>query len=848
METDPLDDPELPALVSAAMEMRDHGLEPPLEEICCNRPDLIDAVAASIETSERLPLLQTATASHDRFVGRVLDARYRLTARLGAGAMGVVYRGEDLELQRPVAVKILRAALLDEGQAESRFAREAEVLAAIDHAAVVTIYDRGRTGDDDPYLVMELLEGQPLSQLLEEGKRAGATTHSHDTGWIARALGGPESVDEPSYLRTVVRWTADLASGLGAAHSKGIFHRDIKPSNVFVRRDGRPVLVDFGIAARMSHATITHEHSTLGTPAYMAPEALDERSRPDAALDVYGLSATLYHMLTLRPPYTGTPSQIISRLAVKEPPRAKRLREGLPRDLQAILDRGMARRPSDRYASAAELEIDLRAFLDYRPVQARPLSPLGRAWRRARRSPAFWTFASVTALAVVAFFGVQARTAWLERRAREHAELWRHVPPNLTIVKPANRVLSDEEGRAEVAALLDQAAAVCLDPLPTLLIRAAFRLDHGDARGAADDMRRIAASVDTPYAQALADRYRALADRYQALAPARDTVSAGSDAARAPAAASAPMVDTSDLPEPSGRADVYLAAYHAMRAERFDLAQPLLDDPAVEEYAPAQELRALFDARDPHRMYERGLWLEEQLGGRTAMTAHLIGLALVLQKGQESQALAAEVIAEGLELVPRSHALRLNAGLAAWRLGHLDEAREQYRRAIELKPQHDLAYENLTRVLMDAGALGKAQAVVDSAPFDQYRRLVLEGEIEEERAIQHWQADDMERCSEAALRSVAKFDEAAEHGEPVRSARAAISRALVTEDTADVFSGLAQLLRSDPLKWRRLAILLQFMPTELNDTDARALRDYLDALHDVLAGDRATSHPNDAPR
>jgi len=810
MANDPYNDPQLPGLVRSALEMRDEGLEPCFEVICHERPDLRQAVEESVRISRQLPSLRQAAASQDRLRGRVLADRYRLRLRLGAGAMGVVYLAEDQELRRSVAVKILRSELLDEDESEHRFSREAEALAAVQHRAVVAIHDRGRTAEDDPFMVMELLEGQPLNRLLEEGKRV-TNTGGQDTGWLAREL-GVQNLDEPSTIRTMVSWAADLASGLAMAHQSGIYHRDVKPSNVFIRKEGGPVLLDFGIAALANKATITRQDATVGTPAYMAPEALEPDTRPSEALDVYGLSATLYHMLTLRSPYVGSPTQILTQLAIRDPLLARKACPGLPRDLQAILDCGMSRRPGSRYGSASELEADLRAFLDYRPVQARHLSAATRLFRRLARSQAFLAGAAVALVAVLALFGYLGRNAWLEGRREAHHELWRRVPPNLTLVAPSSRVLTPQGGRTEIEDLLNDAAEVCVDVLPTLLVRAAFRLDHGNPQGAAADMRSIADDLDSAYA-------REVARRYEAAAPGDRSV------------------DLSDVGEPRERLDLYLAAFHAMRDRDNARAQELLADPRLSDYLPARELGLVYLARNPQRMFEEGVLVEEALGGRTAFTAYALGLAQLLQKHYER---ALELLREGVDLAPRSARMRVNAAKAAARLGDLEEAREHLRVAIEVDPLYWRPYENLTRLWIDAGEVDLAREVLDTAPEvvdADYAapRAQLLGEILTEQAIQLYVSGRREEATAVAKEAMASFDAAAAHPKFRSTARNAMARALADDEPEAVASALAELIEDDPLHWRRMNILLGWIPEDTEQEDVQVLKRVLRAVSDELA-------------
>ncbi|MEL6715464.1 MAG: serine/threonine-protein kinase, partial [Planctomycetota bacterium] len=452
-----------------------------------------------------------AAAGLDRFAGRTLLDRYRLERRLGAGAMGVVYLGRDLELKRDVAVKILRSALIEAGEAEQRFVREAEVLASLDHPSVVRVFDRGRTQDEDElFLVMEFVEGRTLQELLD--RRRSLPFGGEGSSWLRAALGSDavQSLPDDGFLRLLVRWALDLAGALQLAHDRGVFHRDVKPSNILVGRDGVPRLADFGIAAVGADSTITREGQPLGTPAFTAPEVLEEGSQPGPGLDVYGLSATLYAALAGRPPYQGTPSQVLARLAVKEPDRLDRLDRSLPRDLCAVVEKGMARDPRARYASAAELAGDLRAFLDHRPTKARPVSDVRRWLQRARRSRAVLGAAVASLLILV---GTLGRLAWLSHEATVRAEAFeglRRIPPKLGLAAPENRrSTSDREFRAVLGAL-DEALRSRDFLLPAGPLRAAYLHDHGRAREAAAQARAVADALGTRYSDELARRYAAL--------------------------------------------------------------------------------------------------------------------------------------------------------------------------------------------------------------------------------------------------------------------------------------------------------------------------------------------------
>ncbi|MCA8951995.1 MAG: serine/threonine protein kinase [Planctomycetes bacterium] len=817
------EDPDLPLLVAAAMELRDGGVEPPYEEICRARPDLVEQVRQSVEFAARLPDIARPDQS-------VLGGRYRLDARIGAGAMGVVYRGTDKELGRPVAIKILRAAMLDAEEADARFLREAEVMAAIRHPAVATLHDRGRTPEGDTYLVMELLEGVPLADLLDEAERRGAAVHGEHTDWIAAALGGGD-LPEPTFLRTAVRWIAELAAGLHAAHEAGVVHRDIKPSNIFVRQDGRPVLLDFGIASRQNHATITRAGGALGTPAYMAPESLDDRRLPQRQTDVYGLGATLYHLLTLRAPFRGTPSQILAKLQQREPTPARRLRPTLPRDLQAILDKALARRPATRYATAADLGADLLAFLEHRPVAARPVWAATRLLRRVRRSPAFWTGATVTAVAVAIAVGTDWHTA--SRAAAEDTwwrVAWCHLPANATLGSFPNRTVVDPEERAETARVLDLATELAPNPLPARAYRAAFRLDHGDVAGCIADMRQLARELGTDYAADVASRFAALPST----------------------ANGAPAVDLAGLPAPASADDVLLAAYLSYRALDREVAERLLGDPRLADSLPAEDLRLLLLANRVERtkdsaersraagvLYERCVRRNARPGRESAGTAHATSFAL-LMLGRYRDCF--QVASAGIALAPWSFTLRVNAARAARRLGRPRTALRLLCEARDLRPGFAKPRRELFYTLIDLGELDEAAAVLDAMPptdgstLEEFHLATMHGILAGERALVLHQAGDRD-AMQAAAELANEYFATARTYEPRRpQPYAVVTAGLATGEDRHVFAGLTVATANGPLTSARIRRMLAWMPSELAGNDLGALRFFLDSLAATALG------------
>ena len=295
--------------------------------------------------------------------GHILQGRYELHALIGEGAFGRVYRGRDRRLARSVAVKVIKPWWAEDPVWVERFAREAQLLAQINDPGIVQIYDVGEA-PEGLYYVAELVDGESLAERLRRGRLA------------------------PERAAVVAE---QLCRALGCAHERGIVHRDVKPANILIGAGGDLKVGDFGVA-RATHADAHAGASTvIGTPQYMSPEqARGEATTP--ASDVYGAGVVLYEMLAGHPPFAGEAAVLVALHHLRDAPPP--LPGDVPRSLQAVVDRALAKQPADRYADGAQMARALAAAAG----GASPAQEAAPAARRRRPRPDPATAALATAV------------------------------------------------------------------------------------------------------------------------------------------------------------------------------------------------------------------------------------------------------------------------------------------------------------------------------------------------------------------------------------------------------------------------------------------------------------------
>ncbi len=373
-------------------------------ELCSDDKQVAETLPADASTAGRTGDTVVVPPTSGRF------GNYDLLDEIGRGGMGVVYRARQRAAGRVVALKILRRDRLEslprdtQASAMDRFRQEAQATARLEHDHIVTVYEVGDV-DGQQFFSMQCVEGQTLSEMLRDG---------------------------PIQNRRAAGYLEPVARAVHEAHSRGILHRDLKPQNILVdAKTDRALVADFGLAKLAEgQEQLTRDGEIMGTPSYMSPEQAKNSADVAAATDIYALGATLYHILTGRPPFqAATPVETLRQVIDEEPAPPRQLNPSINRDLETICLKCLQKEPARRYASAEQLADELGRYLRGEPIVARPVGPLSRTARWCRRNPVTASLLGSTAALlvlalVIALVGYVKTSAALvaAKKAQQEAE------------------------------------------------------------------------------------------------------------------------------------------------------------------------------------------------------------------------------------------------------------------------------------------------------------------------------------------------------------------------------------------------------------------------------------------
>ncbi|MHC5031930.1 MAG: protein kinase domain-containing protein [Planctomycetota bacterium] len=386
---------------------RERGEVRPLEayqDLFSEHGELIAAEFAKLSGEQAPPPEEEQPSGPDKL------GHYTIDSKLGHGGQGQVFLATDSRLERKVALKVLGPSF-DFSYVE-RFKREAAAASRLDHPGICPVYDAGEA-DGTQYIAMRYVDGESLADLLA---RARGPEASSDTSSL-----GPSTRPQ---IETTLQIIERAARALHTAHEAGLIHRDIKPGNIMVDSEGRPVILDFGLARDETGSlqSLTIEGDLLGTPAYMSPEQLmAQRIKLDRRTDIYSLGVTLFECLTLARPFEApTRDALYKEILTGQLPDPTRINRTLSRELKIVLETACEKDRDRRYQTALDFAEDLKRVRTFQPIQARPLGPLLRFKRWTQRHPALAT--AVFALFLLLATGLAVALGMLQQVHAREAE------------------------------------------------------------------------------------------------------------------------------------------------------------------------------------------------------------------------------------------------------------------------------------------------------------------------------------------------------------------------------------------------------------------------------------------
>ncbi len=563
-ERDPIE-----VMAESFLERFRRGERPSIEEYAANYPELADEIRELLPALVQLerdlsvdgevtgPLQSGPRAATLRGAPRQLGD-YTILREIARGGMGVVYEAVQQSLGRHVALKVLPWQAAGAREQLERFQLEARSAAKLHHTNIVPVFGIDES-DGVHYYAMQFIRGQGLDAVIDELRRlrsgrpdpAGqANASSTIAATVARELiGGPptpvatavadQTLAEPAgagtprppdsgsrpvdsgsglttqtelagqhdrrYFRQVARLALQVADGLAYAHGQGVLHRDIKPSNLLVDTHGTVWITDFGLAKAEGSDGPTRTGDVLGTLRYMAPERFEGHS--DRRSDVYSLGATLYELLTLQPLFgDGNRAKLLDRIQHEPPASPRRLDRRVPRDLETIVLKALAKEPVQRYGDAPAMAADLRQFIDDRPILTRRVSTTEQVWRWCRRNP---VVAGLAATVLLLLFGGAIagglaanhfhNIAQSEALARERADKLARTEREAN-ERASQRAAEAQAARSDADAKAREAQAVSDFLVMDLIGAAAPGKGQGTEMTIGEALARADATIDTRFA------------------------------------------------------------------------------------------------------------------------------------------------------------------------------------------------------------------------------------------------------------------------------------------------------------------------------------------------------------